>query len=328
MLIDEVKIKLSGGKGGDGCVAFNKNKHEKGPTGGDGGNGGSVYLEGTSNLTALNKFRFKKEFSAEDGVDGKNKILEGKRGKDLILKVPIGTVAHNLNTVGDRHACHLRDIEIIENKEKILIARGGRRGRGNYFFRSSTNTTPKECEEGKIGEQLDFLLELRLIADVGFIGLPSAGKSSLLNVLTKANVKVAAYPFTTLEPNLGDFYGLIIADIPGLIEGASAGKGLGIRFLRHIKRTRILIHCLSSESEDLLKDYQAIKNELKKYELKLARKREYIFLTKTDLLSKKEIAKKIEILKKINPNVLAVSIYDEESIEGVRKVLGGIKGGL
>jgi len=317
MLIDEVKIKLRGGKGGDGRVAFNKNKGEKGPTGGDGGNGGSVYLKGTSNLTALNKFRFKKEFLAEDGVDGKNKILEGKRGKDLILKVPIGTIAHNLDTG--------RDLEVVRDEEKVLVARGGKRGRGNYFFRSSTNTTPKEFEEGKKGEGFDFLLELRLIADVGLIGLPSAGKSSLLNILTKANVKVAAYPFTTLEPNLGDFYGLIIADIPGLIEGASSGKGLGIRFLRHIKRTRILIHCVSSESKNLLNDYNAIKNELKKYEASLLKKREYIFLTKTDLISEKEIEEKMKELKKINPNVLAVSICNEKNIERVKKLLGEIK---
>jgi len=317
MLTDEVKIKLRGGKGGSGCVAFNKNKGEKGPTGGDGGNGGSVYLEGTSNLTALNKFRFKKEFSAEDGVDGKNKILEGKKGKDLILKVPVGTIAHNLDTC--------RDLEIVKNEEKILIARGGKRGRGNYFFRSSTNTTPREREEGKGGKEYDLLLELRLIADVGLIGLPSAGKSSLLNVLTKADVKVAEYPFTTLEPNLGDFYGLIIADIPGLIEGASSGKGLGIRFLRHIKRTKILIHCLSSESRNLLDDYNTIKNELEKYESDLSKKREYVFLTKTDLLEEKEIEEKMKELKKINPNILAVSIYDEESIEGVRKLLREIK---
>ena len=320
MLIDEVKIKLQGGNGGDGCVAFNKNKGEKGPTGGNGGNGGNVYLEGTSNLTALNKFRFKKEFLAEDGVGGKNKILEGRRGKDLVLKVPVGTIAHNLDTG--------RDLEIVRDGEKVLTVRGGRRGRGNYFFRSSTNTTPKEFEEGKKGEGFNFLLELRLIADVGLIGLPSAGKSSLLNVLTKAKAKVAAYPFTTLEPNLGDFYGLIIADIPGLIEGASSGKGLGIKFLRHIKRTEILIHCISSESENLLNDYQAIKNELKKYELKLARKREYIFLTKTDLIGEKEIKEKVGELKKINPNVLAVSVYDEDSIEGVKKLLRKIKGRL
>lgn len=317
MLTDEVKIKLRGGKGGDGCVAFNKNKGEKGPTGGDGGNGGSVYLEGTSNLTALNKFRFKKEFSAGDGIDGKNKILEGKKGKDLILKVPIGTIAHNLDTG--------RDLEIVRNEEKLLIAKGGKRGRGNYFFRSSTNTTPKEFEEGKNGKEYNFLLELRLIADVGLIGLPSAGKSSLLNALTKADVKVAAYPFTTLEPNLGDFYGLIIADIPGLIEGAAAGKGLGIKFLRHIKRTRILIHCLSSESKNLLKDYNAIKNELKKYEEDLFEKQEYVFLTKIDLLKEKEIKEKIKELKKINPNVLGVSIYDENSVEEVEKLLKKIR---
>ena len=317
MLIDEVKIKLRGGNGGNGCVAFNKNKGEKGPTGGNGGNGGNIYLEGTSNLTALNKFRFKKEFLAEDGVDGKNKILDGKNGKDLILKVPIGTVAHNLNTE--------RDVEIVKSGEKILVAKSGKGGRGNYFFRSSTNTTPKEFEDGKNGREFNFILELRLIADVGLIGLPSAGKSSLLNALTKANVKVAAYPFTTLEPNLGDFYGLIIADIPGLIEGAATGRGLGIKFLRHIKRTRILIHCISSESENLLKDYQAIKNELKKYELKLARKQEYVFLTKIDLIDKKKVEEKMKELKKINPNVLAVSIYDENSIGRVKKLLGKIR---
>lgn len=326
MLIDEVKIKLRGGKGGDGRVAFNRNKGERGPTGGNGGNGGSVYLEGTSNLSALNKFRFKKEFSAEDGVDGKNKILDGKNGKDLILKVPVGTVAHNLDIAGDRHVCSPRCVEIIRNEEKILVAKGGKGGKGNYFFRSSINTTPKEFEKGKAGEQFDFLLELRLIADVGLIGLPSAGKSSLLNILTKANVKVAAYPFTTLEPNLGDFYGLVLADIPGLIEGASSGKGLGIKFLRHIKRTRVLIHCLSSESENLLKDYRIIKGELKKYALNLTKKKEYLFLTKTDLIAKKEIEGKIKELKKINPQVLAVSVYDEESIEKVKKLLREIKG--
>lgn len=320
MIIDEVKIKLRGGNGGNGCVAFNKNKGEKGPTGGDGGDGGDIYLEGTSNLTALNKFRFKKEFLAEDGVDGKNKILHGKNGRDLILKVPVGTVAHNL----DRG----KDLEIVKDGEKVLIAMGGRGGRGNYFFRSPINTTPKEFEEGKNGEQFNFVLELRLIADVGLIGLPSAGKSSLLNALTKANVKVAAYPFTTLEPNLGDFYGLIIADIPGLIEGASSGKGLGIKFLRHIKRTKILIHCLSAESENSLIDYKTIRNELEKYEPALLKKQEYIFLTKIDLLDEKELKEKIKELKKINPNVLAVSVYDEDSIEEVRKLLREIKDSL
>jgi GTP-binding protein len=317
MIVDEIQIKISGGKGGDGCVAFNKNKGEKGPTGGDGGRGGSVYLEGVSNLTALNKFRFKKEFPAGDGIDGKNKLLEGAKGKDLVLKVPVGTVAHNLDTG--------RNMEIVNVGEKIMIAKGGKRGRGNWHFRSSRNTTPRECEKGIDGEHFNFLLELRMIADVGFIGLPSAGKSSLLNALTKAKVKTAAYHFTTLEPNLGNYYGLILADIPGLIEGASAGKGLGIKFLRHIKRTKILIHCISCESENIKKDYKIIKEELKKYELALARKKEYIFLTKTDLASEKEVKEKMKELKKISPNVLAVSIYDEESLEKVRKLLNKIK---
>ena len=317
MIVDEIKINVSGGKGGDGCVAFNKNKGEKGPTGGDGGKGGSVYLEGISNLTALNKFRFKKEFLADDGVDGRNKLLEGAKGKDLVLKVPIGTVAHNL----DRK----KNVEIIKVGEKILIAKGGKRGRGNWHFRSSINTTPRECEKGREGERFDFLLELRMIADVGFIGLPSAGKSSLLNALTKANVKVAAYHFTTLEPNLGDYYGMIIADIPGLIKGASTGKGLGIKFLRHIKRTKILIHCISCESENIEKDYRIIKEELKKYELALARKKEYIFLTKTDLAIEKEVKEKMKELKKISPDVLAISIYDEKSLGEVRKLLNKIK---
>ena len=317
MIVDEIQIKVSGGKGGDGCVAFNKNKGEKGPSGGDGGNGGSVYLEGVSNLTALNKFRFKKEFPAGNGVDGKNKLLEGAKGKDLILKVPIGTVAHNLDTG--------RNIEIVNVGEKIMIAKGGKRGRGNWHFRSSRNTTPRECEKGIEGKHFNFLLELRMIADVGFIGLPSAGKSSLLNALTKAKVKTAAYHFTTLEPNLGNYYGLILADIPGLIEGASAGKGLGIKFLRHIKRTKILIHCISCESENIKKDYKIIKNELAEYETAIARKKEYIFLTKTDLVSEKEVKEKIKELKKISLNVLAVSIYNEESLEKVKKLLNTIK---
>ncbi|MBW6441011.1 Obg family GTPase CgtA, partial [Patescibacteria group bacterium] len=307
MIVDEIKIEVAGGKGGNGIVAFNKSKREKGPTGGDGGNGGNVYLEGVSNLTALNKFRFKKDFFAKDGVDGKNKLLEGARGESLVLKVPIGTVAHNLDTK--------KDVEITKVGEKVMIARGGKRGRGNWHFRSSTNTTPLESEEGKEGQRYNFLIELQMIADVGFIGLPSTGKSSLLNALTKANAKTAAYHFTTLEPNLGDYYGMILADIPGLIEGASRGKGLGIKFLRHIRRTRILIHCLSAESLDLTKDYNVVKNELKEYEAEVAEKKEYLFLTKIDLINEKEVAQKIKELKKISSHVLAVSIYDEESIE-------------
>jgi GTP-binding protein len=320
MLIDEVKIKIAAGKGGDGCVAFDKSKGGRGPTGASGGRGGDVYLAATSNLTALNKFRFKKDFEAEDGQNGKNRLLDGRTGEDLTLEVPIGTIAHNLDTG--------KDFEVLKPDDKILLARGGKGGRGNWFFRSSTNTTPKEFEQGKPGQEFNIDLELRLIAQVGFIGFPSAGKSSLLNALTKAEAKVAAYPFTTLEPNLGDFYGLIIADIPGLIEGASEGKGLGTKFLRHIKRTNILIHCISAESENLEKDYKIIRKELKKYAPELENKKEYIFLTKTDLIDEKEMKEKIKQLKKINPDVLALSVYDDESLDKVKELFFEIKNKL
>lgn len=317
MLVDEVEIKISAGKGGDGCVAFDNSKGGRGPTGASGGRGGNVYLAATTNLNALGKFRFKKEFEAEDGQNGKNRLLDGRNGDDLILEVPLGTIAHNLDTG--------KDYEIMKPDDKILLARGGKGGRGNWFFRSSTNTTPKEWEPGKPGQEFRIILELNLIAQVGFIGFPSAGKSSLLNALTKADAKVAAYPFTTLEPNLGDFYGLILADIPGLIEGASEGKGLGVRFLRHIRRTNILIHCLSSESDDLEGDYATIRNELDKYAPELTAKKEYIFLTKTDLLAPEEKIEKIERLKKLNPDVLAVSIYDYDELEAVKALLQKIK---
>ncbi|HAI74551.1 MAG TPA: GTPase ObgE [Candidatus Moranbacteria bacterium] len=311
MLTDEVKIKVIAGRGGDGVVAFNKVKMSLGPTGGKGGNGGNIYFEGVSNLSALNKYKHKKEYYAENGQNGKGDNSEGHSGKDLTLTVPIGSVLRDLKTK--------EEIDIIEVGQKVLIAKGGWGGRGNFFFRGPTNTSPKEKELGKIGEEKDFFIELRFIADVGLIGLPSAGKSSLLNELTASKAKVGAYNFTTLEPNLGVMDGIILADIPGLIEGASQGRGLGIKFLRHIQRTKILVHCLSLESANPKKDYKIIRKELEAYNQDLIQKKEIILFTKSDMLDEAEVEKKIKQMKKINPSVYAVSIHDQERLEKIKK---------
>jgi GTP-binding protein len=307
MLTDEVKIKVSAGKGGDGLVTFDKVKMSLGPTGGRGGNGGSVYFQSVTNLTALNKYRNKKDWWAKDGQKGKADRMDGHNGEDLVLTVPVGTLVHNLDT-GEK-------IDITRPEEKVLAVKGGIGGRGNFFFRSPTNTTPYEYEEGESGETFNFLLELRLIADIGLVGFPNAGKSSLLNELTKADVKVANYEFTTLEPNLGAMDGLIIADIPGLIEGASRGRGLGIKFLRHIARTKILAHCISLESKNIKKDYATIHQELKEFNKELVDKKEIVILTKSDLISRKELVEKMKEAKKLNPDVIAVSVHDWDSLQ-------------
>ncbi|NCO23213.1 GTPase ObgE [bacterium (Candidatus Moisslbacteria) CG12_big_fil_rev_8_21_14_0_65_36_11] len=317
MLIDNVTIKIQAGSGGRGAVAFNRNLMSLGPAGGSGGMGGSVYFEGVSDLNALHQFRHKKEIKAENGENGRPQFKDGSSGNDLILKVPIGTVITKIQT-GETE-------EIIKTGEKILVAKGGCRGKGNFKFRSSVNTSPKEFQEGTPGENFTLRLELKLIADVGFIGLPNVGKSSLLNELTKAKSKVANYPFTTLEPNLGAYYELILADIPGLIEGASAGKGLGIKFLRHIERTKIIFHLISAESKNPAEDYKTIKHELETYSKELTKKTEYLFLSKSDTVSKEEIKKKIIALNNIHKNVLPISIHDWDSLEKVKKILNNIK---
>jgi GTPase len=317
MLIDDVKIEITAGNGGKGSASFNKNLMSLGPAGGSGGNGGNIIFVGVSDLNALGQFRYKKQLFAPKGQDGKGQFCDGPNGKDLMVKIPVGTVIHNLDTKKDQ--------EIIKVGQEITAAKGGRGGRGNFHFRSATNTSPKEFEEGKPGQHFNIRLELKLIADVGFVGLPNVGKSSLLNEITNASAKVANYRFTTLEPNLGVHYGLILADIPGLIEGASSGKGLGIKFLRHIERTKTLFHFLSAESENPLVDYKTIRKELEKYNPALLEKPEYIILSKTDTVLPEQLKEKIKVLEKISSKVLPVSIHDWDSLQKVKGLLNEIE---
>ncbi len=317
MLIDEITLEVRAGDGGRGAVAFQKVRLARGPTGGDGGNGGSVYFEGVSNASALSAFAHKKVVEAERGRDGRGQFLDGRAGEDLVLKIPIGTRITNVHT---RYVHEMNEVG-----QRILAAGAGIGGRGNFKFRSSTNTTPMEAEPGLTGDVSTYHLELRLIADVGLVGLPNAGKSSLLNALTAAKSRVANYAFTTLEPHLGAYYELILADIPGLIEGASGGKGLGVKFLRHIERTRVLFHLISAESEDPLGDYKVIRNELKAFNPLLAEKKEYVFLTKTDMVTSEELRKKMAALKKAKLTPLPISVLDDESMDTVKKILNEIK---
>lgn len=321
MLIDDITIKVEAGDGGRGAVAFNKNLMSLGPAGGSGGTGGNIYFEGVSDLNALSQFRYKKEIKAKDGENGKGQCHDGSDGGDLIVKVPVGTVIHKIGTKKDFQKTE----EILKIRQKILIAKGGNGGKGNFLFRSATNTSPRQFQEGLPGESFTVRLELKLIADVSLIGLPNAGKSSLLNELTKAKSKVANYPFTTLEPSLGVHYELILADIPGLIEGASAGKGLGIKFLRHIERTKILFHLISAESEHPAEDYKTIRKELETYGSALAEKPEYVFLTKSDMVPAEDIKKKTAILKKLNKYIVPISIHDSQSLEKVKEILNKIQ---
>jgi GTP-binding protein len=313
MLVDDIKIEVYSGKGGDGRVHFDSSKMGKGPTGGDGGKGGDVYLEGVSNIGVLSKFRGKKVYYAEDGKPGGQCKKSGKTGEDLVLKVPVGTVAHILNQG--------KIVEINKIGEKILLAEGGEGGRGNFYFRSPSNTTPKEAEEGKPAIHLELRLELKLIADVGLIGLPNVGKSTLLNKITNAKSRVANFAFTTLEPSLGAYYELILADIPGLIEGASEGKGLGIKFLQHVERTSTFFHLISAQSNNPEKDYQVIRNELEIYNPALLKRKEYVFLSQCDLADDKKIKNNIEKLKKIGLKVRQLSIENPKTIKEAEKVL-------
>ena len=316
MLLDDVKIEISAGNGGKGCAGFNKNLMSLGPAGGSGGKGASIYFEGVSDLNAFNQFRFKKQLFAEDGRDGKGQFCDGPDGKDLIIKLPVGTVITNTETK--------EALEITKVGEQVLAVKGGKGGRGNFLFRSAKNTTPKEFEFGKKGGHANLHLQLKMIADIGFVGLPNLGKSSLLNELTNASVKVANYQFTTLEPNLGVYYGLILADIPGLIEGASEGKGLGIKFLKHVERTKILFHFLAADSQDIMTDYKTIRAELAAYNPALLEKPEYILISRSDTVNEKELKKIFTKAKKLSKNVMPISIHNWDQLQKVKELLNDL----
>ncbi len=313
--IDELKIHIKAGSGGDGVVRW---RHEKGidragPAGGNGGKGGDVYVRAIRDIGVLGRYKNTKEFAAQNGEAGMKKSMNGHNGDDLIIDLPIGTVLTNLET---REAFNL-----IEDGKVTKVLNGGKGGLGNEYFKSAVNMSPEQSTGGKEGEESDFEIELELVADAGLIGLPNAGKSSLINELTNAKSKVGAYQFTTLEPHLGDMYGYILADIPGIIEGASEGKGLGHKFLRHIKRTKILFHLISLENEDVVKAYKVIRKELEEYSPELAEKKEVVIITKTDLVDEKTLEKTVKKIEKLNKDVLVATILDDKSIKNLRDSL-------
>lgn len=312
MLIDEVEITLKSGHGGAGKVSFNPGQ-KAGPNGGNGGRGGDIYLLVSSDLRALNQFSKTHLKEAENGVPGDNFQKSGKDGKDLELEMPVGTELTDLQT---------KEKFVLDNlNSRLLICKGGLGGRGNFELKSSRNTSPKYAQRGLPGQERNLKVELKFIADFGLVGLPNAGKSSLLNELTSANAKIADYPFTTLEPNLGVWNGKVIADIPGLIEGAAEGKGLGIKFLKHIEKVKLLLHAVPADSENVTADYQVVRKELEKYNPELIEKPEIIILTKIDLVDQKQIKQKINQLKKFKKKVISVSIHDWDSLKELEKVL-------
>ncbi len=319
--LDQAKIYIKAGNGGSGSASFRREKFIEygGPDGGDGGNGGSIVIESDRNLNTLIDFRYAQHFKAQHGKPGSKRNKTGANGKDLVLKVPVGTQIYEEDN-------NTLIYDFTKNKEKYLVASGGKGGLGNVRFKSSTNRAPKKKTNGKIGEEFWVWLQLKVIADIGIIGKPNAGKSSLLAALTRAKPKIANYPFTTINPNLGvSYYGgkeVTLADIPGLVEGAHKGIGLGDKFLRHIERCKVLLHLIDISEEDLISVYKNIKFELSTYDKNLLKKKEIIFFNKSDLLNNEEIDKKLnEFKKRVKSKYEIISVFSNKDIQKIKKLL-------
>ncbi len=319
MFIDYAKIYIKAGNGGDGAVAFRREKYvpKGGPAGGNGGTGGSVIFRADRNLTTLLDFQYKRKYIADDGDPGGSSLKDGKSGQDIIIKIPVGTLIKDAET-------NEIIFDLNTDQKEFVAVKGGKGGKGNSNFATPTNQTPRFAEDGKPGEEKNIELELKLIADVGLVGFPNAGKSTLISVISDAKPKIADYPFTTLEPNLGivrykNYQSITVADIPGIIEGAHLGKGLGLKFLRHIERTKILLIMIDITSEDYLKDYKTLLGELEKYSKVLSKKKKLVALTKSDLIEPKEL-KKIRD-KKIPGYKEEILIFSSATKDGIEKML-------
>ena len=319
--LDQAKINIKAGNGGSGSASFRREKFVEfgGPDGGDGGDGGSIIFEAERNLNTLIDFRYAQHFKAESGKPGSKRNKTGANGKDLILKIPVGTQIYEEDN-------NTLIYDFKKNKEKYLLASGGEGGLGNVRFKSSTNRAPRKKTKGKEGDNFWVWLQLKIIADVGIIGLPNAGKSSLLAALTRAKPKIANYPFTTINPNLGVTYynnkEVTLADIPGLVEGAHKGVGLGDKFLRHIERCKILLHLVDLTEDNLAENYKKIRSELKNYDVELSHKKEIIFFNKSDLIEKKDLDKKMSKFKsKINSKYKIISIFNKDDIQTIKRAL-------
>ena len=319
--LDQAKIHVKAGDGGSGSASFRREKFIEfgGPDGGDGGSGGSILFVADKNLNTLIDFRYKQHLKAEKGQDGKGKKKTGKSGKDLILKIPVGTqiFEEDNNTLIE---------DLTRSEQKIIVAKGGKGGLGNVRFKSSINRAPRKKTDGSKGENFWIWLQLKVIADIGIVGMPNSGKSSLLSVLTSAKPKIANYPFTTINPNLGvtnyDNKEVTLADIPGLIEGAHEGIGLGDKFLRHIERCKNILHLIDITNDNLLENYSKVRKELFKYSNKLTKKKEIIVFNKTDMISEDEINKKIDIFnKKIKKKIYTISAIKHKGLTAIKKVL-------